>query len=310
MAVRDLIIIGGGPAAAAAAVYALGKQLDFLVIYAELGKAGRTQQLAAQSEVEYLPGAEAVRVFERQLMSQADRILRDCVTSVTKESKVFHVTTDHHGVQESAAVIVATGATPITLDVPGAKELLGQGLGYSVTTHAHLLAGRSVAVIGTTIRALRGVAELARSAAQVYLIAPDAVGLDAPIAHALRQRPNVEILDGYIVTKITGPFNVGALIVERDGQSRWLKVDAAFVDLGLVPNSGFVRRIVRTDPDGFIWVDDHNGTTLPGLFAAGDVTTAFGEQIMIAIGDGARAALSAYDYLVPHLSVYKTQPMD
>jgi thioredoxin reductase len=307
---HDLIIIGGGPAAAAAAVYALGKQLDFLVIYAELGKAGRTQQLAGQTEQEYLPGAEAVRAFERRVVSQAGRTLRDRVTSVAKESGVFRVTTEHHGNQESVAVIVATGASPIALDVPGAKELAGLGLGYSVATHAQLLAGRNVAVIGTTVRALRGVAELARSAAQVYLIAPDAGDLETPLARALRDRPHVEILDGYTVKKITGPFNVGALIVEHDGHSRWLKVEAAFVDLGLVPNSGLVRQIVQTDPDGFIWVDQRNATTLPGLFAAGDVTTAFGEQIMIAIGDGARAALSAYDYLLPHLPVYEARPVD
>jgi len=202
-------------------------------------------------------------------------------------------------------VIVATGASPIALDVPGAEELVGLGLGYSVTTHAHLLAGRNVAVIGATVRALRGVAELARSATQIYLIAPDATGMTTPLARALRDRSNVEFLAGYTVKKITGPFNVGALIVEHDGHSRWLKVDAAFVDLGLRPNSGLVRRIVQTDPDGFIWVDDHNATTLPGLFAAGDVTTAFGEQIMIAIGDGARAALSAYDYLLPYLPAYE-----
>lgn len=306
----DLIILGGGAAGLSAAVYALGKQLDFLVIYENFGKAGTPQHLAGQADEEFLAGAEAVRLFERQVTAQAHRILVDKVTNVAKVSGVFHVTTEHHGVQESAAVIVATGATPIGLEVAGAKELLGQGLGYSVTTHAQILAGRNVAVIGTTIRALRGVVELARSAAQIYLIAPDAAGLETPVARALRQRPNVEILDGYSVKKISGPFNVGALIVERDGHSRWLKVDAAFVDLGLCPNSGVVRSIVQTDPDGFIWVDERNATTMPGLFAAGDVTTAFGEQILIAIGDGARAALSAYDYLLPHLAVYETRPAD
>src|SRR5204863_7816803 len=100
---------------------------------------------------EFLAGAEAVRLFERQVTAQAHRILVDKVTNVAKVSGVFHATTEHHGVQESAAVIVATGATPIGLEVAGAKELLGQGLGYSVTTHAQILAGRNVAVIGTTI---------------------------------------------------------------------------------------------------------------------------------------------------------------
>ena len=87
-------------------------------------------------------------------------------------------------------------------------------------------------------------------------------------------------------------------MLEREGQTLRLPVDAAFVDLGLAPNSAMARRIAQTDMDGFIWVDDRNATTQPGLFAAGDVTTAFGEQVLIAIGAGARAALSAYDYLL------------
>jgi thioredoxin reductase len=306
----DLIIIGGGPAAAAAAVFALGKQLNFLAIYAEPGKAGRTQQIAGEAGPEFLPGAEAVRTFERQVMAHADRALRDSVTEVVRESEVFRVSTKHHGTHTSAAVIVATGATPIALEVPGARELLGWGLGYSITTHVHMLSGKRAAVIGTTVRALRGVAELARLAAYVYLIAPDAIGLQTPLAYALRRRPNVELLEGYAVSELVGKDSIEKLIVTRDQQARALAVDAAFVDLGLLPNSGIVRRIAQADSDGFILVDERNATTLPGLFAAGDVTTSFGEQIMIAIGDGARAALSAYDYLLARQPMPLVEPVD
>lgn len=304
-AMRDLIIIGGGAAGLSAAMYALGKRLDFLMIYDTLGKAGTTQHLAGDLEEEYLAGAEAVRLFERRITSQADRALRDQVTDVAKPSGVFHVTTRHHGVQKSRAVIVATGAAPIALSVPGAQELLGYGLGYSITTHVHIMAGKRVAVIGTTVRALRGAAELARTAAQVYLIAPDAAGIQTPLT-LLRRHPHVEILEGYEVRELVGTHSVEQLVVARDAQSRRLQVDAAFVDLGLVPNSTFVRRLVQTDSEGFIWVDDRNATALPGLFAAGDVTTAFGEQVLIAIGDGARAALSAYTYVLMQLPVGET----
>jgi thioredoxin reductase len=306
----DLIIIGGGPAAAAAAVFALGKQLNFLSIYAEPGKAGRTQQFAGEAGPEFLPGADAVRMFERQVMAHANRALRDSVTDVTRESEVFRVVTKHHGTHTSTAVIVATGATPVALDAPGARELVGWGLGYSITTHVHMLSGKRAAVVGTSVRALRGVAELARLAAHVYLIAPDATGLQTPLAYALRRRPNVEFLEGYAVTELVGKDSVEQIVVARDKQARALAVEAAFVDLGLLPNSGIVRRIVQTDPDGFILVDERNATTLPGLFAAGDVTTAFGEQIMIAIGDGARAALSASDYLLAKQPLPIVDPVD
>jgi thioredoxin reductase len=293
----DLIIIGGGPAAAAAAVYAMGKQLHFLVIYTDLGKAGRTQQLAGQPAAEFLAGADAVRMFERQVV-QADKTLNDTVTAVSQDSGVLRVATQGHGTKSTSALIIATGATPIPLELPNAKNLVGNGLGYSITTHAQLMAGKCVAVIGTTIRALRGVAELSRSAAHVYLIAPDPERLDTPLAAALEQRPNVEILSGYTVDELVGARNITGLVITRAGQIRRLNVDAAFVDLGLLPNSSIVRGLVQTDQDGFIWVDERNATSMPGVFAAGDVTTAFGEQIMIAIGDGARAAISAYEYLL------------
>jgi thioredoxin reductase len=305
----DLIIIGGGPAAAAAAVYAMGKQLHFLVIYDELGKAGRTQQLAGVPGAEFLAGADAVRVFERQV-AQTNRTLCDHVAEVSQDSGVFRVATRQHGTKSATALIVATGATPIGLDVPNAKHLLGNGLGYSITTHAQLMNGKQVAVIGTTVRALRGVAELSRNAAQVSLVAPETACLDTPLAAALEQRHNVEILSGYTVEELIGEAHIQAVIVARAGQTRRLNVDAAFVDLGLLPNSASVRGLVRTDQDGFIWVDERNATSTPGIFAAGDVTTAFGEQIMIAIGDGARAAISAYEYLLTIHPLAPLGPMD
>jgi thioredoxin reductase (NADPH) len=299
---HDLIIIGGGPAALSAAVYALGKQLNVLVIYERLGgKSGDQQHLHGQKGTSASPGNEAAHILQCEIAAQPDRALCDRVTSVSTIEAGFQIATEHQGVYQSPAVIVATGTTPRMLDMPGARELLGQGLGYSATTHAHLIAGKQVAVIGTTARALRGAAELARTAARVYLIAPNADGLDTPLAHTLQQRPNIEVLAGYQVKAVNGPFNVEYLVVERGDQHRWLRVEAAFVDLGLMPNSGIVRQLVRLDPAGFICVDNRNATTLAGLFAAGDVTTSFGEQVLIAIGDGARAALSAYDYLLAHM---------
>lgn len=298
---HELIIVGGGAAALSAGMYALGKQLDFLMIYESLGgKAGWRQNLVGQEETEYLAGEEAVRIFERKIAMQADATLRDVVTSVQRTSAGFRVETRNNGAFEAAAVIIATGAVPMRLDVPGAQELLGQGLGYSVTTHAHLLHGKSAAVIGATHRAVRGVAELARTAERVYLIIADAGATPLPLLHAVSGRPNVEILAGYKVEEVAGPMNVEEIVVTRDGQRRRIPIDAAFVDLGLKPRSECVRQIARTDEDGFIWVDERMATTVPGLFAAGDVTTTFGEQVLIAVGDGARAALSAYDYLLAH----------
>jgi len=301
---HDLIIIGGGPAALSAAVYALGKHLDVLVFYENLGgKAGTQQHLHRQSGTGAAPGAAVAGILEREIAAQPERALCDRVVSVSTSEAGFQITTQDHGTYQSKAVIVATGTTPHMLNIPGARELLGQGLGYSATTHAHLVAGKQVAVIGTTARALRGAAELARTAARVYLIAPDAAGLDMPMVQTLQQRPNLEVLADYQVKAVNGPFHVESVVVERGDEHRWLRVEAAFVDLGLMPNSSIVRQLAQLDRDGFVCVDERNATTCAGLFAAGDVTTSFGEQILIAIGDGARAALSAYDYLLAQVPV-------
>jgi thioredoxin reductase (NADPH) len=298
---RDLIIIGSGAAGLSAGVFALAKQLDVAAIYEDVGgKAGTQQQLQNQSGDEYLAGAEAVQLFERRVTSQAHIVVRDRVIGLNKSNGVFQVETQRHGVLAATAVIVATGASPLPLDVPGAKALLNHGIGYSITTHTQLVAGKHVAVIGTTRRALRGVIELARSAAQIYLIAPDATNMTSALARTAAAERNVQVLANYRVKEIAGRESVESVVVEHDGEQSWLRVDAVFADLGLLPNSGIVRRIAQVDPDGFIRVDDTNATTLPGLFAAGDVTTAFGENILIAIGDGARAAASAYEYILAH----------
>jgi thioredoxin reductase (NADPH) len=308
---HDLIIIGGGPAALSAAVFALGKQLDFVMIYqAPGGKAGWRQRLAGQIEDEFLAGELAVRGFEHQIIMRSGRAIRDRVISIVKQDGAFRVQTERYGVEVGAAVIVATGATPLPLDAPGARKLVGRGLGYSPTTHAHLVVDRSVAVVGCSERALRGAGELACTAAQVYLIVPDPTCLLTPLGIALRGYPNLEVLEGYHVIEITGETNVETLLVARGELVRELRVDAAFVDLGLLPNSALVQDIVLTDEQGFIKVDERNATTLPGLFAAGDVTTAFGEQVLIAIGDGARAGLSAYDYLLARRAVRRVRFSD
>jgi thioredoxin reductase len=295
----DLIIIGGGAAALSAATYALGKRLEVRIIYQNLGgKSGWRQTLTGQEAAEQLPSADAVRNLERYVSMQPGVTLHDGVTSVTRFGDGFQIQTARNGTFDAHSLIIATGAGPVRLEVPGAEELLGQGLGYSVTTHSHLLEGKTSAVIGSTTRALRGAAELSRSAAKVYLIIPSETDMVAPMINSLQQRPNVEVFVGYTVREVVGPMNVEELVIARGSEVRLLAVDAAFVDLGLIPHSEIVKSLVQTDDQGFIVVDGRNCTTLPGLFAAGDVTTAFGEQALIAAGDGARAALSAYDYLL------------
>lgn len=295
----DLIIIGGGPAALSAASYSVGKGLNVALLYEKLGgKVQWTHSLADLDEERRLPGNEVVRLLSLRMAEKNVQLIQDHVESVQAGAEGFEVRTAAYGLLHGTAVIVATGATPLRLDVPGADRLIHHGLGYSIKTFGHLVTGKRIAVIGVTPRTLRGAAELARRAARVYLIAPSLEFMDNPLVQALSNSPNVEVLAGYEVTDAIGVTTLAGLRTKRDGVTRLLDVDHAFVDLGLVPNSRCIQQLVQTNDRGFVVVDHHNATSMPGLFAAGDITTAPGEQVLVAVGDGARAAMSAYDYLL------------
>ena len=295
---HDLIIVGGGPAALAAAVYALDKQLDLRVIAEDVGgKVGLPRNADGRRTAPHV-SEDAAHLFERIVSTRRELVLRDRVVDIVAVGGHFELTTQQHGMQTSRSVIVATGVTPITLDVPGARQWLGYGLGYSPTTYAPLVAGKTVAIIGGTTRALRGAAELARTVAQLYVILPDTAGVASPLLNRLRERSNVTIFAGFDVTELLGSDHVEQLLIAREDERSFLKADAVFADLGLLPHSEMVRRIATLDADGFVVVDERHATTVPGLFAAGDVTTAFSEQIVMALGDGTRAAVGAYEYLL------------
>lgn len=309
----DLVIVGGGPAAFAAAAVAQTKQLKVATLYDTLGgkvgwhpvHADIDQYSAAQlrwtkHDRPDLPGDDFVRFLVQRVSEQPRHLLQDRVTAIERGLGFFRVDTCAHGVLETTTVIVATGATPASLPVLGAQRFVTHGLGYSSTTYAQLVAGHAVAVIGTTVRALRGAAELARSAQRVYVVAPHSGNFHTPLGDALRSLPNVEILDGYTVQELIGIDRLEEVIVTTERFERRLGVRYAFADLGLVPNSQFVAPLKVTDAHGFVMVDQHNATAVPGLFAAGDVTIVPCEHVLVAMGDGARAALSAYQYLVVH----------
>lgn len=306
---HDVIIIGGGAAGLAAAMLVLGKGRSVLLIAEHLGgKAGTHQHLADEQAEEYIGGEEVASLFARAIAVRSDAVLHDQVASVSKERSVFRVVTAQHGVREAAAVILASGVTPVPLDVPGAAQLVGYGIGYSATTHAHLVADKRVAIIGSTPRALRGAHELAQTAAHIFLIAPERGALSTSLGIALPYRYNVDVLERTQPVEVVGTSGVERLVVTQDGTRRSLAVDAVFVDLGLRPNTSMVRHLVALDRDGFVRVDADGATNVSGLFAAGDATTVISENVLIAVGDGARAARSAYDYVLAHPSLRRREP--
>lgn len=316
---HDMIIIGGGPAAAAAAFYAIDKQLDVLMVYEDLGgKVGQRESMIGYDTgtlgsatrryvrkngrdvaelIPSLPANAALRLLISHAMHSC-HVRHDRVVRVQPGDHAFAVETGGHGVLHAKTVIMATGATPRELDVPGAAHVIDRGMDYSITTYAQHTRGQQVAVIGGTTRALLGAAELSQVAAHVFVIIPDRNVAPTPLSNALLQQHNLTLISGYDVAEVTGDHTIESLILRTGSHTRQIFVQRAFVDLGLMPNSELVRSLGCTDENGFIIVDCHMATPIPGLFAAGDVTTAAGEQVLIAIGDGARAAKSAHTHLL------------
>ena len=196
------------------------------------------------------------------------------------------------------ALIVATGARGAALNVPGEKEYRMRGLCYSAVSYASLFVDRITAVVGSGEEALRAASELANIARRVTLIAPSHGQLDGPTGKRLRSLPNVVILEDYRVTEVKGDEFARSVMIQKNGDEREIAADAFFVELGLRGLSDFASELVACDENGRIRVDAHNRTSAPGVFAAGDVTDVYAEQVLVAIGEGAKAALSAYEYLL------------
>ena len=295
----DLIIVGGGPAGLTAAVYALNKRLDTLLISEDLGgKTAYDFKLKGYEGHEVIRGGDVVEDFKRQLeyvhfAHQADR-----VTKVVAENQHFAVLTQSGKRHEARAVILATGALPKRLDVPGENKLVGKGLSYSALSHAQLFIEREAALVGSSHRALSAAMELAWIAKHVHLILPDAGEIDSPLGKKLRANAKVTLYEKSELKEVRGSEFVESIIVAGKDGKKEIPVDGLFIEMGVVPGSKPAADLGVTDDNGRIKVDCICATSKPGVFAAGDVTDVFIEQVLIAVGEGAKAALSAYEYLL------------
>ncbi|MDL1911654.1 FAD-binding protein [Chloroflexi bacterium CFX6] len=299
----DLIIIGGGPAGLTAAVYAIRKRLNVLLVSKDLG--GKTNYRLALPWVEdyqIIKGLEVVNKFRNELeyLDFARHI--ESVEKVEKRDDRFIVTTRNGAELEARAVILATGTRQTRMNVPGEKEYTMKGLCYSALSYAPLFIDKSVLVIGDEDLALRSAGELSTVAKEVTMICSGERDLDTPLGHKLQQAGNVKIMKDCEIVEVRGDEYARKLIVrERSGQLKEIEADGMFVEKALTPNTGMVRGLVELDAQGRVIVDCACRTSVPGLFAAGDVTNSYAEQVLVAVGEGAKAALSVYEYLLPKL---------
>ena len=317
----DIIIIGAGPAGLAAAAYCLNKRLEVLVIAPDLGgKANYRLHLAGLEGFEHITGEEIVRKFRSQLQYLEFVHVRDTVKQVEVKSGAEHETIEYPQTTEypqiteypqtfavttetgkhfpARSIILATGVEPIRLNVAGEERALGRGLSYSAISHAPLFWERETAVVGSGNLALRATAELAATAKRVVLVAPEGLR-DSPLKRKLAVMDNVTILEKHTVRRLhTNGYLHGITIFDPAGHEQEVPVSGVFVELGLIPQSEVVKGCVDLDQDGYVIVDDRCRTSRPGMFAAGDVTNTYSEQVLIATGEGVKAALAAYNYLL------------
>jgi len=299
----DLVIIGGGPAGLTAAIYAIRKRLNVLLLTKDFG--GKTNfRLALPwiQEYQVVRGLEVVSKFRSELEYLDFARHLDDVQKVVKKNGGFAVTTKAGADLEARSIIIATGTKQVRMGVPGEKEFTMKGLCYSALSYAPLFIDKTSIVIGDGTLALRSAAELSTVAKHVYLLCSDDKMLTTPLGKKLKAADNVTILKGFEVLEVKGDEYARALRVkEPSGKATDYEADAIFVERALTPNSDMVKDLVKLDDAGQIMVDGANRTNVPGVFAAGDVTDGFAEQVLVAVGDGAKAALSAYDYLLPTL---------
>jgi NADH-dependent peroxiredoxin subunit F len=203
---------------------------------------------------------------------------------------------------ESRSIIIASGTRQERLNVPGEKEFIMKGLCYSALSYAPLFIDKTTMVVGDGDLALRSAAELATVSKHVYLVRAGCDTTASPLCQKLTAAANVTFLDRYQVVEIKGDEFARSVVVKSpEGALQEIILDGTFVERALIPNSKMVEGLVKLDSQGRIMVDCACRTSVPGIFAAGDVTDTYAEQVLVAVGEGAKAALSAYDYLLPLL---------
>jgi alkyl hydroperoxide reductase subunit F len=299
----DLIVVGGGPAGLTATVYAIRKRLNVLMVTKDLG--GKTNYRLALPWIEdyqVIKGLEIVNKFRSELEYLDFARHMEPVDKITRQADGFSVQTRGGGELLTRAVIIATGTKQQRLNVPGEKEFIMRGLCYSALSYAPLFIDRNVAVIGDGELAQRSAAELATVAKHVSLICSMPSIADTSLTGKLKSSSNVKLLPGYSVVEVKGDQFANRLVIkDPSGKLSELESEGTFVEMALVPNSHFVEDMIALDDQKRIIIDCGNRTNVPGIFAAGDVTNTYAEQVLVAVGEGAKAALSAYEYLLPHL---------
>jgi len=302
----DVLIVGGGPAGAAAAVYAARKGIRTGLLAERMG--GQTmdtmsiENFISVLETDGPKFAAALEQHARRYEVDIMNLQRAARLQPAGADGLIGVTLENGAELKSRSVIISTGARWREVDVPGEKEYRNKGVAYCPHCDGPLFKGKRVAVIGGGNSGVEAAIDLAGIVGHVTLLEfGDALRADAVLVDKLKSLSNVDIHVQAQTTEITGAdgkVNGLTYTDRRNGQARHVELEGVFVQIGLVPNSEWLKGTLELSRHGEIVVDARGQTSVPGVFAAGDVTTVPFKQIIIATGDGAKAALGAFDHLI------------
>lgn len=298
MKIYELIIIGAGPSGLTAGIYSARKKLDFIILTKDIG--GQTLyswDIENYIGYQFITGPELVEKF-RQHIEEFNVEIRENepVIKVLKDGKNFRLVTEKEEYL-TKTVIIATGRRPKELGVKGEKELRNKGITYCATCDAPLFKDKIVAVIGGGNAGLDAVLQLSRIAEKIYLIEiKEELTGDRFVIEKIKNIGKVDIFTRTKVLEIYGDKFVKGMKIEKEDRIFDLNVNGIFVEIGSIPNSEIIDFLEKNEY-GEIIVDCKNKTSYPGIFSAGDVTNVFAKQIIVACGEGAKSAISAFEYL-------------
>ena len=297
----DLVIIGSGPAGLGAAIYGVRAGLNTLVLEKNPMSGG---QVLNTYEVDNYLGLPGINGFDLgvKFREHADKLGAAFKETEVEEiedlgnKKVLHTS---EGDIETKTVILAMGAHHAKLGVPGEEELSGMGVSYCATCDGAFFKNRTVAVVGGGDVAVEDAIFLARNCTKVYLIhRRDNLRAAKVLQDTLFTLSNVEVLWNTTVKEIKGEDMVESLVIHKEDKQDELKVDGVFIAVGIHPETAICNNLVKCDDNGYVLADETCKTSVPGVYAAGDIRKKPLRQVITAVADGANAAVSAASYVL------------
>ncbi len=298
----DVLIVGGGPAALTAAVYCMRKGVSTGLITSDFGgQVAETATVENYMGYNYITGMDLVNRFTEQMKQFKIGILEGQKAILIADGKIKHVTVEDGNTYKARSLIVTTGKSWRRLNVPGEKELTGRGVAYCAICDAPLFAGKRVVVVGGGNTAIESAIDLAKIAEHVTVVQLlQELTADRIIVDNFNTYTNTTVLYEHEIMEIKGEQAVNSVTVRnrKTGNTISIPAQGIFIEIGLIPNTGIFKGVLELNEFGEIQVDCACRTSAKGIFAAGDVTSVPYKQIIIAAGEGAKAALSACEYIL------------